>query len=244
MIQDPYKVLGLGPDASDDEVKKAYRTLAKKYHPDLNPGDKTAEAKMKEINAAYNQIINRAKNGGSAYGNAGGYQQGGYGYGQQSYGNQGGYGGQYSDFEEFFRGFGFGYGGNGGYSQNQQSADPKLRAARNYINSGHYAEALNVLNDYADHNAEWNYLMAVVQSGLGNRMSALSYAQTACQMDPNNFEYRAFLNNLQSGGQQYHQSAGRYGRAGMDFTEMCRTLCLSWLLCNCCCGGNGMFLCC
>lgn len=242
MIQDPYKVLGLSPNASDDEVKKAYRALAKKYHPDLNPGDKNAEAKMKEVNAAYNQIINRAKNGGSAYGQpGGGYSQGGYGQygGQQSYG-----GGQYSDFEDFFRGFGFDFGGQGGYSQSSQSADPKMRAARNYINTGHYSEALNVLNGISEHNAEWNYLMAAVQAGLGNRMSALTYAQTACQMDPNNFEYRSFLNNLQSGGQAYHSNAGRYGRADMDFTSMCRSLCLSYLLCNCCCGGRGMYFCC
>lgn len=234
MIQDPYKVLGVSPTASDDEVKKAYRQLAKKYHPDLNPGDKNAEAKMKEINAAYDQIINRDKNGGSAYG-----QQSSYGgYGQQSYGGQQGYGGQYRDFEDFFGGFGFGgYGQQGGY---QQSGDPKMRAARNYINAGHYSEALNVLNGISEHNAEWNYLMAVVQSGLGNRMSALSYAQTACQMDPNNFEYRAFLNNLQSGGQQYHANGGRYGRTDLDFTELCRTLCLSYLFCNCCCG-RGFF---
>ena len=42
MVQDPYKVLGLAPDASDAEVKKAYRELAKKYHPDLHPGDEEA----------------------------------------------------------------------------------------------------------------------------------------------------------------------------------------------------------
>ena len=232
MIQDPYKVLGISPNASDDEVKKAYRQLAKKYHPDLNPGDKTAEAKMKEINAAYNQIINRDKNGGSAYG-----QQSSYGgYGQQSYGGQ--YR-EYRDFEDFFRDFGFGGYGQGGYQQSQ-TGDPKLRAARNYINAGHYSEALNVLNGISEHNAEWNFLMAAVQSGLGNRMSALSYAQTACQMEPNNFEYRSFLNNLQSGGQQYHANGGRYGRAAMDFTELCRTLCLSYLFCNCCCG-RGFF---
>ena len=55
-MRDPYEVLGLSPGASDEEVKKAYRALAKKYHPDLNPGDKVAEEKMKEINAAYDRI--------------------------------------------------------------------------------------------------------------------------------------------------------------------------------------------
>ena len=52
MMDDPYKVLGLSPDASDEEVKKAYRRLAKQYHPDLNPGDPVAAKKMQEINAA------------------------------------------------------------------------------------------------------------------------------------------------------------------------------------------------
>ena len=53
MVSDPYKVLGLSPDASDEDVKAAYRALAKKYHPDLNPGDKRAAERMNEINAAY-----------------------------------------------------------------------------------------------------------------------------------------------------------------------------------------------
>ena len=55
-MDDPYKVLGVSPDASDEEVKRAYRALAKKYHPDRNPGDAAAAQKMREINAAYDAI--------------------------------------------------------------------------------------------------------------------------------------------------------------------------------------------
>ena len=67
MIQDPYKVLGVDPNASDDEIKTAYRNLAKKYHPDRNPGNEAAAQKMNEINAAYDQIKNGSY-GGSSYG--------------------------------------------------------------------------------------------------------------------------------------------------------------------------------
>ena len=88
MTSYPYKVLGVSPNASDDEIQKAYRRLVKKYHPDVNPGDENAEKKMREINAAYDQIRNiregkasySGQNGnpyGNPYGNAG---NGGGGY--------------------------------------------------------------------------------------------------------------------------------------------------------------------
>ena len=80
MIQDPYKVLGVSPDASDEEIKRAYRRLAKQYHPDRNPGDAVAAQKMQQINAAYEQIKNPEK-----------AQPNGYGYGYDPYG---GYSGQ------------------------------------------------------------------------------------------------------------------------------------------------------
>ena len=85
MINDPYKVLGVSPDASDEEIKQAYRRLAKKYHPDLNPGDEAAAKKMQQINAAYEQIKNPEK--------ASSGPQGGYGYDPfGGYGHYQGYG--------------------------------------------------------------------------------------------------------------------------------------------------------
>ena len=69
MMGDPYKVLGVEPGASDEEIKKAYRRLAKQYHPDLNPGDEVAARKMKEVNAAYEQIKDPEKYRSSQSGN-------------------------------------------------------------------------------------------------------------------------------------------------------------------------------
>lgn len=88
-MTDPYKVLGISPGASDDEVKKAYRELAKKYHPDNyadNPLADLAQEKMKEINEAYDQITKQRKSGGTgyqqSYQGSGAYQGSGYNYAQ------------------------------------------------------------------------------------------------------------------------------------------------------------------
>ena len=80
MMEDPYKILGVSPDASDEEIKKAYRKLAKKYHPDLNPDDAEAAKKMQQVNAAYEQIKNPQASQTSGYDPFGGaYQQRSYG---------------------------------------------------------------------------------------------------------------------------------------------------------------------
>ena len=55
--RDYYEVLGIEKNASDAEIKKAYRKMAQKYHPDMNPGDKEAEAKFKEVNEAHEEIL-------------------------------------------------------------------------------------------------------------------------------------------------------------------------------------------
>ena len=56
MAEDPYKVLGVKPDASEEDIRKAYRELAKKLHPDLNPGDRAAEERFKQVTAAYDLL--------------------------------------------------------------------------------------------------------------------------------------------------------------------------------------------
>lgn len=79
-MRDPYEVLGVPRGASEEEVTRAYRELAKKYHPDLNPGDETAAAKMSEINQAYDSIRRGGAqptytSGSSAYGGTGSQSQ-------------------------------------------------------------------------------------------------------------------------------------------------------------------------
>ena len=92
-MNDPYKILGVPEDASDEEIKKAYRELARKYHPDNyhdNPLEDLAQEKMKEINAAYEQITKERASGRRTGGAGGAYGGGSYGYGgYQSYGGYG-----------------------------------------------------------------------------------------------------------------------------------------------------------
>lgn len=113
--RDYYEVLGVSKTASDDEIKKAYRGLAKKYHPDVNPGDKTAEEKFKEANEAYAILSDADKRAAyDSYGHAAfdgtGAQNGAGGFG----GFDGGF-----DFGDIFGSFfGGGFGGGGAQRRN------------------------------------------------------------------------------------------------------------------------------
>ena len=124
-MTDPYQVLGVSRDASNDEIKKAYRRLSRKYHPDANinnPNKEAAEAKFKEVQAAYNQIINEREHGTSGQSSAG---YGGYGYGNSAGGQDfwGSFGG--------FGGYGSGYGGYGSQQQNQQNQNKNNQQNQN-----------------------------------------------------------------------------------------------------------------
>ena len=233
-MTDPYSVLGVNRNAPDDEIKKAYRSLSRKYHPDANinnPHKDEAEAKFKEVQQAYQQIMDERERGYTAGGQSGPYTgAGGSGYGDSSYGGYGPFGG-----------FG-GYGQGADPGSQRQNMDPHLRAAANYIRSGHYQEALNVLDGIKERNALWYFYSASANSGLGNNVTALEHAREAVRLEPENTQYRMLLERMEGGGAWYQQRQTMYGYPGSFDSSCCVKLCVANLLCNLCCGGGG--LCC
>ena len=115
--QDYYETLGVARSATDDEIKKAYRKLAMKYHPDRNPDDKAAEEKFKEVQKAYDTLSDKEKRAMyDQYGHAA-FEQGAGAGGFGGFGGfGGGFGGQGFDFGDIFSQM-FG----SGASQRQQS---------------------------------------------------------------------------------------------------------------------------
>ena len=214
MIEDPYKVLGVSPGASDEEIKKAYRRLAKQYHPDRNPGDPVAAQKMQQVNAAYEQIKNPEK----AQPNPG--SQGGYGYGYDPFGGA----------------------WQRTYQNNQSGDDRYQQAAAQYIRFGRYHEALNALNNCPEKNARWYYLSALANDGLGNQVTALEHIRRAVSMEPDNALYLQTLSQIENGGAAYRRQAGNFGGFTMR-TNPFMSLCLCYLCNLFCCGGRFFFCC-
>ena len=259
-MSDPYKILGISRDATDDEVKKAYRQLSRKYHPDANvnnPNKDKAEEMFKLVQQAYQQVMYERQHPYSSAGQGSWSRPGSQSAGRpsgssgtsssQTWQDENGttytYYGNFEDFSDFWTEFFSSYGfGTQGASQDNSEEAIHLRAAASYINHGMFQEALNVLSAMEERSAQWYYYSAAANSGIGNDAVALEHAQRAASMEPGNPNYQSMLQQLQSGNRWYTSRSQTYG-GPVSAGGQCMRVCAAYLcinaLCNiCCCGGG------
>ena len=229
MSHNPYQVLGVSPNASDEEIKKAYRDLAHKYHPDRYQDSDIADLaseKMKEINAAYEEIHRMRTE------NAGAHNS------KNDTGND--YGNSSSDQSSY---------GRYNYSREAQE---KFFLIRNCVNAGNTNEAERLLReiDESDRGPEWHFLSGCVLQRRGNYADAARAFDTAYSMEPSNNEYFRAKENMRnranSFGGGYRQTTGSTG-AGCGNTNCCdMDLCTTLCVADCCCEmmGGDLISCC
>ena len=224
MIDDPYKVLGVSRDATQDEIKKAYRKMAKLYHPDLHPDDPQANQKMNDVNTAYDMLMNpdkyeaqrareraysnssygRSSYGGSYSGTYGSSQQGQYRQYRSTYDGAYGWAGDFGfNWEDIF------FGGANPYQNTAAAGKPQvqtgdsddIRSVISHINNGNYREAILILTKIPStaRDARWHYLSGLANHGMGNSPRDVDMMRRAVQLDPNNSLYHSLLNQYRSG---------------------------------------------
>ncbi len=219
MRDDPYEILGLKPGATDDEIKKAYKEKAKKYHPDLNGNSAEAAEMMKKVNEAYDILINH-KNASSSYSSS-----------QSGYQNQSGYYSQRGPFEWYYSTGGFGFDEND-FSR-RYGMGPSVERAKALYNMREFGRCLQELNRIpsSGRTAEWYYVSALTKRSTGNNAEAREDINRACDMDPSNPEYRRYRDYFSQNSNAYQSRRAYYGPTS-SFLECCLSL---FFLRFCCC---------
>lgn len=173
-MKDPYTILGVSRTASDEEIKKTYHTLARKYHPDNyhnNPLADLAQEKMKEINEAYDTITKSRTFGGEGSASEGKYD--------------------------------YSYGGSRGSASYSGASGEIYAQIRGAIERNDVAQAERLLNSVQNRDAEWHFLMGSVCYCKGWMDDAMRYYDRASAMEPGNTEYRQASLYMRNGGQAY-----------------------------------------
>lgn len=246
-MRNPYEVLGLKEGASTEEIKKAYRELVKKYHPDRymdNPLSDLAEEKLREINEAYDILM---KNGGSS-------QQRAYQQQQRSSQQQQQYRQQQQQQQQQQYQYQYQY-------QQQQQQQRQNTGSQGYygyadenqmyyqikmmIQNGNFNQAQQMLDGIQNRGAQWNYLQGLLFLRRGWYDRANLLLRRAVEMEPQNMEYRDTLNrvNNQYRGYQYNPQfyRGNYRREP-DMCQICGALWCADSMCERC--GGDLIGCC
>ena len=179
MIEDPYKVLGLEQDASADDIKKAYRKMARLYHPDLHPDDPHITEKMNAVNEAYDMLTNPNKYAAKRV--------------QET--------AQEEDSEVEI------VADRSPVTAAKVITRPtvlegdssEIEQVVNLLNSNKFIDAIQILTQVPSkgRNARWYYLSSLANQMLGNSTLATEQIQKACQQDPQNQAYMDLLLQFQ-----------------------------------------------
>ena len=186
MIENPYKVLGLEEGASADEIKKAYRHMAKINHPDLHPDDPNAVEKMNEINEAYDMLTNPDK-----YAVRKAQQEA-----QQQAQQQ-------TAETEIVRDYSAANQRGIARPVVMEGDSPEVKKVVELINTDQALTATYLLTHIpsTDRNARWYYLDSLAYYVQGKYAQAAEQMEKACQMDPKNQTYQNHLWQMQAAGQ-------------------------------------------